>query len=261
MASRLSIGRRRWGWRCNREWQWEWKRERGCADGASRLALHRADADDARMTPQRRRWLNWMIRSICPRLGRSLNPPLAICYRSSALAARHSAPQTGFSPWIGVGVPFTPLEIAITVIFPSTRDVSRAPLPMALYEHQASETAADGDSLVGLLDGAVSDQAPDAVCSPNWGPSWSWAMARASMRLGASASDARGIRAGGGNVAAALGLWMAVSALSGLLPPLILHAGTFLADAGFLAPGNLYGSKSENYYLDSEPASNRSKGT
>jgi hypothetical protein len=56
----------------------------------------------------------------------------------------------------------------------------------------------------------------------------------------------------------------------------MLHAGTFLADAGFLAPGNillrveydwinsvnsalLYGSKSENYYL--EPASNRSEGT
>ncbi|KAJ6548343.1 hypothetical protein B0H19DRAFT_1074209 [Mycena capillaripes] len=136
------------------------------------------------MAPQRRRWLAWRIRSTSPRLSRSLNPPLAIRYRSSALGARHSALQTGFVPWLGVGVPFTPLEIAITVIFPSTRDVSRAPLPMALYEHQASGTAADSDSLAGLLDGAVSDQAPDAVCSPNWGPSWSWAMARARMRLG-----------------------------------------------------------------------------
>ncbi|KAJ7888726.1 hypothetical protein B0H13DRAFT_1888334 [Mycena leptocephala] len=115
------------------------KRERGCAEGASRLALRCADADDARMT--------WMIRSTSPRLSRSLNAPLAGRYRSSALGARHSALQTG-------------------------------------YEHQASETAAHGDSLAGLLDGAISDQA------------------RASMGL--CASDARGIRAGGGNVAAVL---------------------------------------------------------
>ncbi|KAJ6558399.1 hypothetical protein B0H19DRAFT_1070915 [Mycena capillaripes] len=54
-------------------------------------------------------------------------------------------------------------------------------------------------------DGAISDQAPDAVCSPNWGPSWAWARARASMGLCASQSDARGIRAGGGNVAAVSG--------------------------------------------------------
>jgi hypothetical protein len=64
--------------------------------------------------------------------------------------------------------------------------MSRAPLslPTSWYEHQASETAAHGDSLAGLLDGAISDQA------------------RASMGL--CASDARGIRAGGGNVAAVL---------------------------------------------------------
>ncbi|KAJ7867458.1 hypothetical protein B0H13DRAFT_2065335, partial [Mycena leptocephala] len=56
--------------------------------------------------------------------------------------------------------------------FPRLR-MSRAPLSV------------DGDSLAGLLDGAVSDQAPDAV---------------ASVGLGASESDARGIRAGGGNM-------------------------------------------------------------
>ncbi|KAJ7911020.1 hypothetical protein B0H13DRAFT_589537 [Mycena leptocephala] len=132
------------------------KRERGCADGASRLALRCADADDARMT--------WMIRRTSPRLSRSVNAPLASRYRSSALGARHSALQTGFPPRIGVGMPFTPLEIAIAV---DSGCLAR-PLPMALFPLPAPATSI---RLAGLLDGAVSDQAPGAVCSPNWGPS------------------------------------------------------------------------------------------
>ncbi|KAJ7878896.1 hypothetical protein B0H13DRAFT_2544019 [Mycena leptocephala] len=112
------------------------KRERGCADGASRLALRCADADDARIT--------WMIRRTSPRLSRSVNAPLASRYRSSALGARHSALQTGFPPRIGVGMPFTPLEIAIAVdsgCLARPPPHGSVPTSCPSYEHQASGLA------------------------------------------------------------------------------------------------------------------------
>ncbi|KAJ6548431.1 hypothetical protein B0H19DRAFT_1074289 [Mycena capillaripes] len=174
---------------------------------------------------------------------------------------------------------FTPLEIAITVIFSSTRDVSRAPLPRGSvptschsYEHRASETAADGDPLAGLMGGAVSDQAPDAACSPNWGPSWC-AMARASMRWvrvrvmrevyerrrecsGGAWVDSPTAGVSGDEGSGGLDLG-SIDFTRTVLILFVVVGSSYYAD--FLVPGNLYGSKSENYYP--EPASNRSDGT
>jgi hypothetical protein len=143
MASRLSIGRRRWRWRCNRERKWKRKRERGCADGASRLALRRADADNARMTLQRRRWLSGMIRSTSPRLSRSLNPPLAIRYRSSALGARQSALQTGLLPGLESACPSPHLKLLSSSSFPRL-GMSRAPLSPWLCSHFLPQLQASG---------------------------------------------------------------------------------------------------------------------